>query len=69
MVRIRSFRPGPAADKTSSGRRPAPATCGGRRSRGSYHGAGAEVLADALLADLLPPTGADDDTALVIVPL
>ncbi|MET8747903.1 SpoIIE family protein phosphatase [Streptomyces sp. NPDC004728] len=34
-----------------------------------HHGAGAEVLADALPADLLPPTGADDDTALVIVPL
>lgn len=34
-----------------------------------HHGAGAEVLVDALLAALLPPTGADDDTALVIVPL
>ncbi|MFE7464994.1 PP2C family protein-serine/threonine phosphatase [Streptomyces sp. NPDC057499] len=31
--------------------------------------AGAEALADALLADLLPSTGTGDDTALVIVPL
>ncbi|GAA2457347.1 hypothetical protein GCM10010433_69160 [Streptomyces pulveraceus] len=37
----------------------------------SHHGArgGAEALADALLADLLSAAGADDDTALVVVPL
>ncbi|MES9556888.1 MULTISPECIES: SpoIIE family protein phosphatase [unclassified Streptomyces] len=32
-------------------------------------GGGAEALADALLADLLPTEGAGDDTALVVVPL
>lgn len=34
-----------------------------------HHGAALENLADALLADLLPPGGATDDTALVIVGL
>lgn len=34
-----------------------------------HRGAGAEVLAEALPADLLPSAGADDDTALVVGPL
>ncbi|MFG2626136.1 PP2C family protein-serine/threonine phosphatase [Streptomyces sp. NPDC048473] len=34
-----------------------------------HHAADPETLADALLADLLPPGGATDDTALVIVRL
>ena len=34
-----------------------------------HRGADAETLADALLADLLPPGGATDDTALVIIRL
>ncbi len=32
-----------------------------------HRGAALEVLVDALLADLLPASGATDDTALVIV--
>ncbi|MDQ8704934.1 SpoIIE family protein phosphatase [Streptomyces sp. LHD-70] len=35
----------------------------------SHRGADPETLADALLADLLPPSGATDDTALVVLPL
>ncbi|WP_030801313.1 PP2C family protein-serine/threonine phosphatase [Streptomyces sp. NRRL S-337] len=34
-----------------------------------HRGAGAETLADALLAELLPPDGATDDTALVVIRL
>ncbi|MGW7574838.1 PP2C family protein-serine/threonine phosphatase [Streptomyces sp. NPDC054765] len=34
-----------------------------------HRGAGVETLADALLADLLPPGGATDDAALVIIRL
>ncbi|MEU9135016.1 SpoIIE family protein phosphatase [Streptomyces sp. NPDC048404] len=34
-----------------------------------HRGAEPEVLADALLSDLLPPGGVTDDTALVILPL
>ncbi|MFF7411743.1 PP2C family protein-serine/threonine phosphatase [Streptomyces lydicus] len=34
-----------------------------------HRGAGAETLADALLAELLPPGGATDDTALVVIRL
>ncbi|MFJ9467825.1 PP2C family protein-serine/threonine phosphatase [Streptomyces caniferus] len=34
-----------------------------------HQGAGAETLADALLAELLPPGGATDDAALVIIRL
>ncbi|MFG2495836.1 PP2C family protein-serine/threonine phosphatase [Streptomyces caniferus] len=34
-----------------------------------HQGAGAEALADALLAELLPPGGATDDAALVIIRL
>ncbi|MGW7491496.1 PP2C family protein-serine/threonine phosphatase [Streptomyces sp. NPDC054786] len=34
-----------------------------------HQGAGAEALADALLADLLPPGGATDDAALVVIRL
>jgi serine phosphatase RsbU (regulator of sigma subunit) len=34
-----------------------------------HRGAEPEALADALLSDLLPPGGATDDTALVILPL
>ncbi|MEV8455633.1 SpoIIE family protein phosphatase [Streptomyces sp. NPDC052095] len=39
------------------------------RHHGAVGGGGAEALADALLAELLPGAGADDDTALVIVAL
>ncbi|UED84701.1 SpoIIE family protein phosphatase [Streptomyces profundus] len=34
-----------------------------------HRDAGPEPLADALLADLIPPAGATDDTALVVLPL
>ncbi|MFD8542801.1 PP2C family protein-serine/threonine phosphatase [Streptomyces sp. NPDC059649] len=34
-----------------------------------HRGAGAEAIADALLAELLPPDGATDDTALVVIRL
>jgi serine phosphatase RsbU (regulator of sigma subunit) len=33
------------------------------------HGQAPEALADALPADLLPPTGTTDDTALIIIRL
>lgn len=39
------------------------------RSLGAHREAGPEDLADALLADLLPPTGTADDTALVVIRL
>ncbi|WP_030935194.1 PP2C family protein-serine/threonine phosphatase [Streptomyces sp. NRRL B-24720] len=39
------------------------------QSLAHHHGADADTLADALLADLFPPAGIRDDTALVIVPL
>ncbi|MCX5387146.1 PP2C family protein-serine/threonine phosphatase [Streptomyces sp. NBC_00083] len=34
-----------------------------------HHGAGPELLADAVLADLLPTGGATDDTALIVIGL
>ena len=40
-----------------------------RRSVVRHGEADPEVLADALLADLLPPTGNTDDTALVVIRL
>ncbi len=39
------------------------------RSLARHQAADPETLADALLADLLPPGGVTDDTALVIVRL
>ena len=36
---------------------------------GRHRAAGPEALADAVLLELLPPGGATDDTALVIVQL